>query len=286
MLRSENRTIKGWADYALLDSGEGMKLERFGTVLLARPDTQALWQKSTPKLWKEANATFTLSSNKGKWQKREGAEEQWEISFAETKFRLRLGGFKHVGVFPEQADNWSFIEDRVAKLNSPKVLNLFGYTGVATLVAAKAGAEVTHVDASKQSLDIANANAALSYIPNDRIRWIPEDALAFARRELRRGIKYHGIILDPPAFGRGTKGQVWHVEQDLPKLLAVLKDLLVDAPGSFVVLNGYAAGYSATAFAELIKDHFPKLNGTYGELLIAEESGRQLPSGIFARGTL
>lgn len=287
MLKLENRTIPGWADYALLDSGEGMKLERYGSMTLARPDTQAIWQKSQPKLWAKADATFKASDGKGKWQKKLETASDWEVGFEDIRFRVRLGGFKHVGVFPEQSDNWSYIKDRVSKLKSPKVLNLFGYTGVATVVAAAAGAEVTHVDASRQSLDLANANAVASGLPNDRIRWIPEDALAFARRELKRGNKYHGIVLDPPAFGRGAKGQVWHIEEDLPKLLAVLKDLLIDEPGSFLVLNGYAAGYSATAFAELVRDYFPGLNGTYGELLIAEEgSERKLPSGIFVRGTI
>jgi len=188
-------------------------------------------------------------------------------------------------VFPEQADNWRFIKERVEKINEPKILNLFGYTGVASLVAAKAGAHVTHVDASKQSLDLASANASLSELLKDRIRWIPDDALAFAKREARRGTHYDGIVLDPPAFGRGAKGQVWHIEQDLPKLLVLLKDLLSEKPGSFLVLNGYAAGYSATTFAHLVEEQFPTLKGTYGELLLTEENTkRQLPSGIYVRG--
>ena len=285
MLKQENRTVKAWADYALIDCGEGMKLERFGEVVLARPDTQAIWQKSSPEKWKEANATFSLKEGKGKWQKKSSTPEYWEASFEDVRFGLRLGGFKHVGIFPEQAGNWQFIEDSVGSLDAPKVLNLFGYTGVATLVAAKAGAQVTHVDASKQSLDIASANAGLSGLSKDSVRWIPDDALAYARRELRRGAKYDGIVLDPPAFGRGAKGQVWHIEEDLPKLLSILKDLLSDKPGAFLVLNGYAAGYSATAFAELVKDYFPKLKGSYGELLITDEAGeRHLPSGIYVRG--
>jgi len=287
MLKPENRTVKGWSDYALLDSGEGMKLERFGDLTLARPDTQAIWQKHSPKEWREADATFSLKEGKGRWQKKASAPERALMSFGDVQFSIRLGSFKHIGVFPEQADNWRFIKEQVEKQKEPKVLNLFGYTGVATLVAAKAGAHVTHVDASKQSLDLASANAGLSELPKDRVRWIPDDALAFVKREARRGTRYDGIVLDPPAFGRGAKGQVWHIEQDLPKLLVVLKDLLSEKPSSFLVLNGYAAGYSATTFSQLVLEQFPTLKGTYGELLLAEENGnRQLPSGIYVRGQI
>lgn len=287
MLKLENRVIKGWADYELLDSGEGMKLERFGKLILARPDTQTLWNKHDPKRWKEAEATFAAKDGKGKWQKKATASDQSEMTFDDLRFSIRLGSFKHIGVFPEQADNWQFIKDKVSKLNEPKVLNLFGHTGIASLVAAKAGAFVTHVDASKQSLDLASTNASLSGIARDKVRWIPDDALAFVRREIRRGTKYDGIILDPPAFGRGAKGQVWHIESDLPKLFALLRELLKDEAGSFLVLNGYAAGYSPVSFAELVKEYFPQIKGTYGELLIAEDvSGRTLPSGIYVRGEL
>jgi len=287
MLKPENRVVKGWQDYALLDSGDGMKLERFGTLTLARPDTQAIWQKHSPKEWRDADATFSLKEGKGRWQKKTSAPERADLVFDEVRFNIRLGNFKHIGVFPEQADNWRFIKEQVEKQNEPKILNLFGYTGVATLVAAKAGAHVTHVDASKQSLDLASANAALSELSKDRVRWIPDDALAFVKREARRGTRYDGIILDPPAFGRGARGQVWHIEQDLPKLLSILKELLSDKPGSFLVLNGYAAGYSATTFSQLVSEQFPTLKGSYGELLLTEEKGnRHLPSGIYVRGLI
>ncbi len=287
MLKLENRVIEGWPDYELLDSGEGMKLERFGKLLLARPDTQALWNKREPKSWKDAEATFAMSEGKGKWQKKASALDHSEMTFSELMFSIRLGSFKHIGVFPEQADNWQFIAEKTSKIKEPKVLNLFGHTGIASLAAAKAGAFVTHVDASKQSLDLASANATLSEIAKDKVRWIPDDALAFVRREVKRGTKYDGIILDPPAFGRGAKGQVWHIETDLPKLFSLLKDILKDEAGSFLVLNGYAAGYSPVSFAELVKEYFPKLKGTYGELLIAEKGGeRTLPSGIYVRGEI
>lgn len=287
MLKLENRVIKSWQDYTLLDSGEGMKLERFADLVVARPDTQTLWNKRQSKKWKEADATFSMKEGKGKWQKKASVADNSEMTFEGLRFSIRLGSFKHIGVFPEQADNWQFIKDKVSKLNEPKVLNLFGHTGVATLAAARAGAFVTHVDASKQSLDLASANATLSGIAKDKVRWIPDDALAFVRRELRRGIKYDGIILDPPAFGRGAKGQVWHIESDLPKLFSLLKEILSDKPGSFLVLNGYAAGYSPVSFAELVKEFFPNLKGTYGELLIAEDdSDRTLPSGIYVRGEI
>lgn len=287
MWKLENRVIEGWSDYELLDSGEGMKLERFGKLLLARPDTQSIWNKREPKSWKDADATFTMKEGKGKWQKKASALDHSEMTFDDIRFSIRLGSFKHIGVFPEQADNWQFIADKTSKIKEPKVLNLFGHTGIASLSAAKAGAFVTHVDASKQSLDLASANATLSEIAKDKVRWIPDDALAFVRREVKRGTKYDGIILDPPAFGRGAKGQVWHIESDLPKLFSLLKDILKDETGSFLVLNGYAAGYSPVSFAELVKEYFPKLKGTYGELLIAESgSDRTLPSGIYVRGEL
>lgn len=166
----------------------------------------------------------------------------------------------------------------------PKVLNLFGYTGAATMTAARSGAHVTHVDASKQSLDWAHENARLSNIPEDNIRWMFDDALAFAKREARRGAKYDGIILDPPAFGRGAKGEVWKIEEDLPKLLETLKEILSDKPGSFFLINGYAAGYSPRSFAQAVESAFGQTSGESGELFIQESSSeRVIPAGIYAR---
>ncbi len=211
--------------------------------------------------------------------------EAWTLVVGEARFSARLTGFKHTGVFPEQAPNWTWMREHLTTLApGANVLNLFGYTGVASIVAAQAGAQVTHVDASKQSLDWAHDNARLSLLPEDRIRWMLDDALAFVKREVRRGSKYEGIILDPPAFGRGAKGEVWHIEDDLLPLLRELNTLLSDTPGSFLLLNGYAAGYAARSFAQAVESAFGETNGAAGELYIQESSGtRVVPAGIYVR---
>ena len=273
-----------WADYELLDSGENMKLERFGSVVLARPETQALWKKKRPELWEKTHATFAFEDKKGEWKTRKPVPESWELSRGPIHFLARLTAFKHTGVFPEQEPNWVWIKDQVKKLGAPSVLNLFGYTGIATLAAAHPCASVTHVDASKQSLDWAHENAKLSKIPEDKIRWIPDDALSFVKREARRGAKYDGIILDPPAFGRGAKGEVWKIEEDFPVLLESLKEIFSDKPGSFFLINGYAAGYAPRSFAQAVESVFGDIAGESGELHIKESSSdRVIPSGIYVR---
>jgi len=294
-----------WTDYELLDSGDGEKLERFGAITLVRPETQALWSKRRPELWAGAHATFQSNEGKGVWRMNNAqvrpakfsgltCAEGWELSRGPIRFSAKLTSFKHVGVFPEQEPNWVWIKDRVkgfvvnptsdVGFTKPHILNLFGYTGIASIVAAQAGAKVTHVDASKQSLDWAHENAKLTGLPEDAVRWIPDDALAFAKREARRGVKYDGIILDPPAFGRGPKGEVWHIERDLPALLEVLKELLAETPGAFFLMSGYAAGYSAYAFAQLVEGVFGPVEGESGELHIRESgSDRVVPSGIYCR---
>ncbi|MDE1919203.1 MAG: class I SAM-dependent methyltransferase [Patescibacteria group bacterium] len=304
-----------WGDYELLDSGDGMKLERFGDVVVARPETQALWSKLRPELWKTAHAEFAFHEKKGEWHVKKsvpakapvaGARpttsfagrdgESWQISWNAVRLLVRLTGFKHTGLFPEQAPNWQWLSERCRDIvhpasdvghsmsHMPQVLNLFGYTGVASLAAGHAGAFVTHVDASKQSLDWAHENARLSEIPEGRIRWMLDDALAFAKREARRGAKYDGIILDPPAFGRGAKGEVWKIEENLPALLASLKELLSEKSGSFFLLNGYAAGYAPRSFAQAVESAFGEIGGECGELLIRESaSERVVPAGIYVR---
>lgn len=275
---------QNWSDYELLDSGENMKLERFGKVIVARPETQALWQKEKPELWDTAHAVFAFRDKKGAWDMRESVPDAWELGWDDVRFTGKLTGFKHTGIFPEQAPNWQWLKEQISKKESPKVLNLFGYTGIASVVAAKAGAEVTHVDASKQSLDWAHDNARRSGIAEDGVRWICDDALAFAKREARRGVRYDGIILDPPAFGRGAKGEVWKIEENLPELLAALKEIFNDAPGSFFLLNGYAAGYAPRAFAQAVESTFGEINGESGELYLQETSSdRVIPAGIYVR---
>lgn len=274
---------ENWSDYELLDSGDNKKLERFGRVVLARPETQAIWQPQSPSIWKDAHAEFIHKGGKGAWHARKDVPEVWDVGYDGAHVSLRRTNFKHTGMFPEQAPNWTWIRERVGALQKPVVLNLFGYTGVASIVAAQSGACVTHVDASKQSVTWAKENATRSGLAADAIRWIVDDALGFARREARRGVQYQGIILDPPAFGRGAKGEVWKIEEDLPKLITACKELLSPQVGSFFLINGYAAGYSAVAFKQLVEGVFGDVSGEYGELLLREKDGRVLPSGIYTR---
>ncbi len=289
-MKNLDLTSEPWGDYELIDSGGNEKLERYGKVVLIRPETQAIWRPVRPKDWKQAAARFSFSGGKGAWKKFGGVPETWELGWRNVRFTVRLTSFKHTGLFPEQRPNWEWLEERVSKLERPSVLNLFGYTGLASIVAAKGGARVTHIDASKQSNAWAKENARLSGVPENGIRFLLDDALKFAEREVRRNSVYDGIILDPPAFGRGPKGEVWKIEEDLPRLLETLKKLLSPKAGSFFLLNGYAAGYSATAFDQAVTGSFPKVpptGGESGELNIKESaSGRLIPSGIYVRFVL
>lgn len=270
--------------YELLDSGDHEKLERFGPVVLARPETQALWGKRAPERWGEAHARFAFSKSKGSWEVNKPLPELWTLDWNGMQLTAKLSSFKHVGIFPEQEPNWHWIAEHIAPIEKPKVLNLFGYTGAATIAAALAGAQVTHVDASKQSLDWAHENARLSELPEDAVRWIVDDATTFVKREVRRNTQYHGIILDPPAFGRGAKGEVWKIEDDLLPLLESLKTLLAEQPDSFFLLNGYAAGYTSRAFAQAVESVFGEVEGESGELHLRESSSdRVVPAGIYAR---
>jgi 23S rRNA (cytosine1962-C5)-methyltransferase len=292
-------TTQPWPDYELLDSGDNKKLERFGEFTLIRPETQAIWKIGKPELWKNAKMEFRFDGGKGSWHGK-GASETWDISWNnEARFSLRLTAFKHTGVFPEQAPNWEWIRDRVAALKKhgevqPKVLNLFGYTGIASIIAAKHGALVTHLDASKQSNTWAKENATLSEVPADALRYITDDALKFVEREIRRGSMYDGIILDPPAFGRGPDGEVWRIEEDICTLLDATKKIFSDKPGSFFLLNGYAAGYAPQSLLQSMESSFPELkaghasgknmNGEFGELRVKESgTDRCVPSGIYVR---
>lgn len=284
MFKQENVITKKWADYELLDSGNGRKLERFGKVITDRPDTQAIWSPLQPELWTTATAKFALGGSKDdKWSLSPDLMVNWEVKFHDLTFNLRFTSFKHVGLFPEHASQWEWIMEKVADMEEPSILNLFGYTGAATLAAVKAGAKVTHVDSSKQSVEWASDNAKSSGI-EDGIRWIVDDAAAFVKREVKRGTKYEGIVLDPPAFGRGSKGQVWHIEDDLMPLLRDLKEILSDKPGSFILLSGYAAGFAPESFAQAVESVFGTSKGTFGHLNIEESSlGRVLPTGIYVR---
>lgn len=283
-MKNIDLVVSGWGDYELLDSGENRKLERFGSYTLIRPETQAIWHPQDRKAWNEADAEFQFVQGKGKWHLENDIPENWQVGFEDADAILRLTNFKHIGIFPEQAANWRWMGERLDNLTQPKVLNLFGYTGIASVIAAQHGAQVTHVDASKQSNLWAKENARVSGVPDAGIRYLLDDALKFAEREVRRGDVYEGIILDPPAFGRGAKGEVWKIEESLPKLLAVIERLLSRKPGSFFLLNGYAAGYSPLSFVQAVEGVFKREHGEYGELQIKEKrTDRVIPSGIYVR---
>ncbi len=330
------------SEYTLLDSGDQQKLERYGDVVLARPDPQALWPKTLGAgEWAKTQGRFERQGKEGVWVA-DNLPKQWQIAFGGLEFLIRPTSFKHTGLFPEQLSNWEWVGECIRSfggskisgvhefsaknslspradalrsprqpsssfapqtllqpssassldnvpLPQPKVLNLFGYTGGATLAAAQSGAAVTHVDASKTAVAWARENAAASGLTEKPIRWIVEDVLVFVKREVRRvaesGQKYDGIIMDPPAFGHGPKDELWKIEEDLIELISLCGQLLSDKP-LFFLINGYAAGYSPLAFAYNLEQFQTKFGGTieYGDLAIAQEKGdRVLPCGIFAR---
>jgi len=274
------------ADYELLDSGEGEKLERYGPVILRRPDPQALWHKSQPALWKEAHGTFVREGRDGRWNFTKPVPEKWTIHFGGLKFHIRPTAFKHTGIFPEQEPNWDWMREVLHGAGRPiSVLNLFGYTGGASLACAQAGAKVCHVDASKASIGWAKDNSQASGLAEQPIRWMLDDATSFVKRELRRGNHYDAIVMDPPAFGRGPDGDVWQIEDNFLPLVDDCKRLLSEKP-LFFAINGYAAGYSQLAYRYNLQDMIGKYGGGIesGELTLLEsKGGRYLPCGIYAR---
>ena len=286
-------TTPGFADYALLDSGNGRKLERFGQFTVDRPEPQALWQPALePALWLRADAVFKgldkdEDGENGRWRSHRPLPESWPAHVLGVTALCRLTNFRHLGIFPEQLPLWQWMSGELAKVEErpARVLNLFAYTGVASLIAAKAGAEVTHLDASKRAVTWAKANQLLSGLAAAPIRWIVEDARKFVARELRRGKTYHAILIDPPKFGRGPTGEVWEVFEHLPGLLRDSVALL--APGrATLVLTTYAIRASALATDGLMRECFGARAGTVrsGELAVIEQSaGRLLPCANFSR---
>jgi len=280
-------TGEGWADYALLDSGDGRKFERYGRYRFIRPEAQALW---TPRLaeW-DADGEFVPASDEdggGQWRfTRPVPHEGWPLAWHEVRFTAQCTPFRHLGFFPDMAPVWDWMGERLADRTDAQTLNLFGYTGVGTLALSRYG-PVTHVDASKKSVAQARANAALSDLIERPIRWLVDDAAKFAAREVRRGKRYDGIILDPPKFGRGPEGEVWRLEAHLVALVADCRRLL-DADSRFLFLTIYAVRMSALAIAGLLAEALADLPGAieYGELTVREEGpeGRLLPTAIFAR---
>jgi len=274
--------------YSLLDSGNAEKLERFGPFVLRRPDPQALWRpRLSQEEWNNADFNFVREDDRGgRWKKKRSNQPiEWPLEVQGAQFRIHPTPFKHVGLFPEQASNWAWVEERRIQLGleRPKLLNLFGYTGAASILAAKAGWFVTHVDASKASLDWASANAKASDVASDGIRWLLEDALKFVEREVRRGNHYHGILLDPPHYGRGPKGEKWQFQDGIARLLDGCNKLLDSTPGTFLVLSTYAIGFSPMAFDNMLSE-FGDGEVHSGELWIPEGDGtRRLPCGFCSR---
>ena len=276
-----------WADYGLIDSGHGRKLERYGPYRFIRPEPQALWGPAQPD-W-QADGEFVPGSDEdggGQWRfATRLPKEGWTGSWEEVRFTMQPTPFRHLGFFPDMAPVWHWMRGQLAGMEAPLALNLFGYTGVGSLALAAQGAAVTHVDASKKSVEAARANAALSGMSDKPIRWIVDDALKFAAREVRRGRRYDGIILDPPKYGRGPDGEIWKLEEGLPELIAACRKLL-DADSKFLFLTVYAVRMSALSIGELVRQHFADLGGTVecGELGVREEArGLALPTAIFAR---
>ncbi len=273
-----------WDEYQLLDSGKGLKFERFGNVTVVRPEFQAMWAPEDVAAWRNADATYTQDGDEGKWDVESQVPEEWTVSYGTIKFSLRFSAFKHTGVFPEQAPNW----EAIRKAIKPKamMLNLFGYTGGATLAGLSVGAEVVHVDASKPAILSAKRNAELSGLSKKPVRWMVDDAPSFVRREGRRERKYDVIVMDPPAFGRGPKNELWKFEDDFLPLLQSCKAIL--NPGAMLMVNAYSMGFSARVIEQTVQDVFPKAIIECVELTLKEETKRAflLPLGITIRARL
>ena len=294
-----------WTDYALIDSGDGLKLERFGNYVFVRPESQAMWKRALDSEWKNAHAVFVSTGEEsgGHWDFKKKVEERWEMRYdlpltpnpSSAPLHSGRGGLRfwtmttpgrHLGVFPEVAAHWDWFSGLIADSKREiNVLNLFGYTGLASLAAAAAGAKVTHVDASKKSVNWARENQALSRLDDKPIRWIVDDAVKFVQREARRGVKYAGIVLDPPKFGRGPKGEVWEVYKSLPDLLETCRQCLSSNP-LFVVTTIYAVRASAIHVAQAMEEMMKGFGGNVdsGELVTREQSkGRLLSQAVYAR---
>lgn len=277
--------------YALLDSGNGRKLERFGKVVLDRPELQAIWQPALSReVWARAHAVFSASGEdeeKGRWRLDKPVPEQWLVETEDVTMACRLQGLWHVGLFPEQRPHWQWLRAHIKGVSEPRarVLNLFGYTGAASLIAARDGAEVTHVDASKKAVQWAKDNQVLSGLKDAPIRWMVDDAAKFVAREVRRGRVYDVIVIDPPKFGRGPDGEVWDLFTSLPPLLRDCAKLLAPQNAA-IIFTSYAIRASALTFAQVLQETLQGRPGAFatGELAITEESGRfQVPTSLFVR---
>lgn len=286
-------TPTGWQDYELLDSGDGEKLERFGQFILVRPDPQIVWSKSLPPSdWDQAHASFIRThQDRGQWQIRGKLPEEWQMQWRDITSVVKLSPFKHTGVFPEQSAHWQWFRTLLENQKvqqpdyQPHILNLFGYTGLASMVVAKTGAMITHVDASRAAIGWAKKNQAASGLDEKSVRWILDDVMKFVNREVKRGKKYDGIIMDPPVYGHGPTGEVWEFKTSLPQLLKQCQQLLVDQP-LFVLINAYAVSTSAVTLGNVLTE---MMSGHQGQVEIGELALQQthdqklLSTGIWAR---
>lgn len=276
-----------WTDYEILATGNGMKLERFGNIILNRPDPQIIWDKTNNPIWNTWDGYYHRSTKGGGyWEFKKKLPEYWTIKYRDLTFKVSPTNFKHTGIFPEQATNWDYITEKIKSCQEKeiRILNLFAYTGCATMVASHAGAdEVVHVDASKGMVDWAKENMKLSHLENNKIRFIVDDVIKFLEKEKRRGRTYHGIIMDPPSYGRGPNKEVWRLEDNLQELLDKAKDIL-DENYSFLLINSYTAGISPTSLNNILKRTFPNSQIITGEIgLPITENNLVLPCGIYGK---
>ncbi|MGN0742107.1 MAG: class I SAM-dependent methyltransferase, partial [Candidatus Fimadaptatus sp.] len=242
----------GWKDYEVLDTGDGEKLERWGDIVLRRPDPQAIWPRQAPEMWRRADAHYHRSSKGGgEWEFMRRLPERWEVGYRDLRFYVRPTGFKHTGLFPEQAVNWDWMRSLIERRGGARVLNLFGYTGGATVACARAGAEVCHVDAAKGMVLWAKENRELSGVPETSVRWMIDDALKFVQREKRRGRTYDGLLMDPPSYGRGPGGEVWKLENELYGLVEECAGVLSDRP-LFFLINSYTTGLQPAVLSNML----------------------------------
>lgn len=274
-----------WKDYECIDTADGEKLERWGDIILCRPDPQVIWDtKAAPALWENANAHYHRSSSGGgKWEYKRKVPEQWTINYKNLTFNIKPMGFKHTGLFPEQAVNWDYMMKKIAARPGAKVLNLFAYTGGATVACAKAGAAVTHVDASKGMVQWAKENARSSGLSDAPIRYLVDDCMKFVEREIRRGNKYDAILMDPPSYGRGPGGEVWKIEESICHFVRRCALVLSDNP-LFFIINSYTTGLAPTVLSNLMQMCLPKGKVESSEIgLKITASSMVLPCGATGR---
>jgi len=278
-----------WQDYECLATGNGQKLERWNNIILNRPDPQIIWKKSTNPIWNTWDGFYHRSSlGGGSWEFRKQLPEYWTVNYRDLTFKVSPTNFKHTGIFPEQATNWDYIHEKITNSSNKeiRILNLFAYTGCATMAASRAGAsEVVHVDSSKGMIDWAKENMQLSHLENNKIRFIQEDCLKFLDREARRGRTYHGIIMDPPSYGRGPNKEVWRFEDNISELLDKVKKI-IDPNFDFILISSYTTGLSPTSLKNILSLTFPNMTIVTGEIgLPVTENNLSLPCGIYGKIT-